>query len=394
VAVTVAAPAPAAIGFVPPANLIEAASGSPGLATSVATLSPSSQLGPIAYDFKGWTPQGGGVYKQAGAYGVAVLNPAANTLTYTLNNLSPATNGLTTGQTVSETFNIKVSDGLTTAAAPVVFNINGVNDSPVGRSEPLSVAYGGSVTLSAASLLANDSDPEGGALTITAVGNARHGVVTQAANGDVTFTPYLGYTGPAFFSYTITDSTGLQTKVSDQVTVTGTAPTYIYARLSSVGVPIDVSGDGLSHTVLGSGLNDFIYGGAARDILNGDGGNDTISGGGGDDLITGGTGADQMYGASGNDSFVWLRSDVLNTAVGTTDTVYDFAGAGDGRASGDFLVFRGFSPGSSFTFDAVASFNANLFYYVLTDALTGASQFIAVQSLNGQQLIAGDYLFI
>lgn len=59
-------------------------------------------------------------------------------------------------------------------------------------------------------LLANDTDNDGDALTIIAVGNAVHGTVElQGAN--ITFTPAPDFFGTAAFEYTVSDGNGHQT---------------------------------------------------------------------------------------------------------------------------------------------------------------------------------------
>jgi hypothetical protein len=56
-------------------------------------------------------------------------------------------------------------------------------------------------------VLANDSDPDNDPLTIVAVGNPMHGVVTT--DGQTLFyTPNPGYEGADSFSYTIDDGRG------------------------------------------------------------------------------------------------------------------------------------------------------------------------------------------
>jgi len=64
------------------------------------------------------------------------------------------------------------------------------------------------LTIDAATLLANDMDSNGDALTIIAVNNAAHGVVLLNANGSLSFTPTSNYSGPASFDYTVTDGHG------------------------------------------------------------------------------------------------------------------------------------------------------------------------------------------
>ncbi len=53
-------------------------------------------------------------------------------------------------------------------------------------------------------MLANDTDPDGDALTITGVSNGTGGAASyNAQTSTVTFTPNSGYTGPASFTYAI-----------------------------------------------------------------------------------------------------------------------------------------------------------------------------------------------
>jgi hypothetical protein len=67
-----------------------------------------------------------------------------------------------------------------------------------------------STDLATSVLLANDSDPDGGTLTVTAVGAAAHGTVTL--NGDViSYDPNLDYSGADSFTYTISDGTSSST---------------------------------------------------------------------------------------------------------------------------------------------------------------------------------------
>lgn len=54
-------------------------------------------------------------------------------------------------------------------------------------------------------ILANDSDPDGDRLHITAVSNATRGSVRLNPDGTVTFTPEPGFTGTAGFDYTVSD---------------------------------------------------------------------------------------------------------------------------------------------------------------------------------------------
>ncbi|MBN3962615.1 MAG: cadherin-like domain-containing protein [Nostoc sp. NMS8] len=65
------------------------------------------------------------------------------------------------------------------------------------------------MTLLAADLLANDTDVDGGTLSITAVSNAVNGTVTLNNSGNVVFTPTTGFSnGNGSFKYTVSDGNG------------------------------------------------------------------------------------------------------------------------------------------------------------------------------------------
>ncbi len=70
-------------------------------------------------------------------------------------------------------------------------------------------------------VLANDVDPEGGALTVTIIGEPNLGSVVVNPSGTVTYTPGVGYTGLDSFTYRVSDALGK----SDTAEVTITSDT-------------------------------------------------------------------------------------------------------------------------------------------------------------------------
>ena len=106
-------------------------------------------------------------------------------------------------------FSYTVADtdgGQATAVATV--NVQSVNDAPQVTGESTSLQEDQVAAFAVAALLANDSDVETpGSLGIAAVGNASGGSV-QLAGGQVVFTPWANYAGPASFSYTVSDGQG------------------------------------------------------------------------------------------------------------------------------------------------------------------------------------------
>lgn len=121
----------------------------------------------------------------------------------------------------------------------VVFNQTTVNGVPIASNDNgFTVTQNMPVQLTAASLLANDNDPDDDPLSITAVGDATNGSVTfDSQTNLVTFTPTSGYTGPASFSYTISDGRGgaASATVSMNVTAPGTA-TSLFSDASTPAV--------------------------------------------------------------------------------------------------------------------------------------------------------------
>ncbi|MDP2445436.1 MAG: tandem-95 repeat protein, partial [Pseudomonas sp.] len=63
------------------------------------------------------------------------------------------------------------------------------------------------LTITPATLLGNDSDPDGNALSILSVQGATHGTVALVG-GNVVFTPDANYNGSATFTYTVSDGLG------------------------------------------------------------------------------------------------------------------------------------------------------------------------------------------
>ena len=78
------------------------------------------------------------------------------------------------------------------------------------------------MSIPASTLLANDTDPNGLTLSISGVSNASNGTVSyNASTQTISFVPASNYTGPASFTYTITDG---QASASGNVSLSVTPP--------------------------------------------------------------------------------------------------------------------------------------------------------------------------
>jgi VCBS repeat-containing protein len=121
--------------------------------------------------------------------------------------------------TASFSYTIEDANGETDTGT-VSITVNPVNDDPVAVADAgLTTTEDTALTIAPATLLGNDSDVDGDTLTITSVGSAAGGTVA-IVDGSVVFTPAANYSGPASFSYTISDGHGGTATGTVDLTVT------------------------------------------------------------------------------------------------------------------------------------------------------------------------------
>ncbi len=236
-------------------------------------------------------------------------------------------------------------------------------------------------TVPVATLLANDSDADGDALTLVSVQNAVNGTVSMSG-GNVTFTPTANFYGLATYTYTISDGHGgtdtalvsINVQPLNDLTVVsnvsanasgitftasdvdigttlalnapfaaafsnpainnGSATTLTVAeqttaasgtlRVTDATAAVDVIGLSIGT----SGANTFnssastttaaLYGFGGDDVLTGGSANDVLVGGTGNDTLTGGGGNDSLTGGTGNDTFA---------VTSGTDSITDLSGS-------------------------------------------------------------------
>src|SRR6185436_2106059 len=101
-------------------------------------------------------------------------------------------------------FQYTVSDGKATSTTTVMINVGGANDAPVATDDAATTAEDTAASIAAATLVTNDTDPDGQTLTVMAVGNPTNGTVSLNGNM-ITFTPNANFNGAASFEYTVTD---------------------------------------------------------------------------------------------------------------------------------------------------------------------------------------------
>jgi len=142
----------------------------------------------------------------APAHGTAVDN-GDGTITYSPN----------AGYVGADGFTYTASDGRggTDTASVAITVTQAPNRDPNAVDDNVSTAKGVAVRVN---VVANDSDPDGNNLFVSAAADPPHGSTVNNGDGTVTYTPDTGFTGTDSFSYTITDGHG----GSDSATVTVT----------------------------------------------------------------------------------------------------------------------------------------------------------------------------
>lgn len=115
-------------------------------------------------------------------------------------------------------------------------------------------------------VLANDTDPEGDTLTVSAVSTPARGSATVGSDGVVTFTPDFNASGTDSFTYSVTDGTSTATGTVT-VTVTSVNDVPVFSEVATnrrqdvrVGEPLtalvatDADGDGLRFRLVSGSL--------------------------------------------------------------------------------------------------------------------------------------------
>jgi hypothetical protein len=143
-----------------------------------------------------------------GVNGSVVIDVVTNNPVYTPN----------PGFVGTDLFTYTISDGNGgTATGSVSVTVIG-NRPPVAVADSVTTGVDTLRVIPAATLLANDNDPDGDTLSIVSVQAATQGTVSLAG-GNVTFTPAAGYEGSASFAYTIQDPEGESSTATVSVTV-------------------------------------------------------------------------------------------------------------------------------------------------------------------------------
>lgn len=135
------------------------------------------------------------------------------------------------GFTGTDSISYTIGDGFgATAMASVSITVTAINQSPVATPDSISISPGDTVIID---VLANDSDPEGELLVITAVTGANKGSVSwQPGDSTISYSHNPRRKGSDSFSYTVSDGQG------------GSATTTVSISLGDSGGETDGGGGG------------------------------------------------------------------------------------------------------------------------------------------------------
>ncbi|MEZ6135007.1 MAG: Ig-like domain-containing protein [Pirellulaceae bacterium] len=148
-----------------------------------------------------------------------------------------------------------------------LFTFNSENQPPVAEDDTATINED---VPTAIDVLANDSDPEQGSLSIVALGMPSSGSVQLNDAGEVVYTPAPNFHGSDSFTYTISDNLGQTSSATVEVVIESvndlpevTPANFVVAENSPVGTlvgvieAIDVDGDELEFSLVGEGVEAF-----------------------------------------------------------------------------------------------------------------------------------------
>jgi Ca2+-binding RTX toxin-like protein len=173
-------------------------------------------------------------------------------------------------------------------------------------------------------VLANDTDPDGGAKRVASITQPAHGSAVIAGVG-LTYRPAADYCNdlggpPDTFTYTLNGGSSATVAVTVQC-VFDAPPGPLPAPPAR-----DCQNPGTVPFLVGTPGADVLVGTAGRDVLSGRGGKDCLFGRAGDDRMSGGTGADVLTGSTGSDRLNGDAGDDKINGGNGNDTIAPGAG--------------------------------------------------------------------
>ena len=343
---------------------------------------------------------------------VQLVDPSSGTLGF--NSVSgtwsftpaPGYNG-----TVELTYDI-TDDGTTNGASDpqttpgtATFEVTEVNDSPVTSEVTLTSTEedGGAVSITAAELLSNASDPESDNLTISnvALADPSAGTLTQVNATEWTFEPAADLFGDVNFTYEITDD-GTTNGAPDPITIAGTAVLNVEAtndapEITATSVT-DTINEADGQKITGISVSDIDFTGAqANELMT-----VTLSVTEGDVRVEPPVGSGVTVGAGIAGEVILMGTpDNINAVLGATDASEGvFVDAGDVDASSITLSVKVEDNGVYFENAAGTALEANQDFTINVTPVADAPtlgidpQFNYIRQIAASQTASGQGLAI
>ncbi len=197
----------------------------------------------------------------------AVLESPPTNGTLSLNANGAFSYAPTAGFNGVDTFTYRASDGASSSAPAIVtIQVTPVSDAPVALPDNYSTLEDVALVVAAPGVLANDSDPDGDALTAFLGVPPLHGDVSLNPDGSFTYTPSAGYHGTDSFTYRAFDGAAVSGPTLVTITITPVDDQLI-ARPDRYTTPEDVVLNVPAPGVLANDSNED--GGPLRAVLEG-----------------------------------------------------------------------------------------------------------------------------
>ena len=123
---------------------------------------------------------------------------------------------------------VSVSDGFSNSSQRLTVTVVDTDEAPVTRNDTLETDEDTVKFIDITTdLLANDTDPEGGQLTLVSLSPPLHGEIVETGDGKLEYRPSADFNGIDEFNYTVVDTSGQQStaKVTIKIRSVNDAPT-------------------------------------------------------------------------------------------------------------------------------------------------------------------------
>nr|WP_259372163.1 Ig-like domain-containing protein [Caldimonas mangrovi] len=357
----------------------------------IVTLAGSDIDGTVTQHVIGNLPANGTLYLDAaGTQPVAAGDVVTGSTVYFRPNSN--WNGSTSFQ-----YSARDNEGGTSAAAgTATITVDAVNDAPVAGNDAVGGSEDAVITIPVSTLLANDTDIDSPTLTITSVQGAVNGTVSLSG-GNVLFTPNANYSGPASFTYTVSDGAAGTSTATVNINVAAAVDAPFLAvpsQLISI-VPGPVT---ISTTAEISQANIESIAGLASGTLDGFNPAPKTSGPGqtndpGNVDVQDGSVSNYSYSMSAGHSvqFNWAFTNAENDRNeinnGYNDLVVLTITAPDGSKQNVLITSSeqagvGLNSNGAYTFNAPSAGDYQFSWMVLNGADTGKDSTLAINSIN------------